>query len=90
MGPLEHQIEFPRPQYHTPGASTGVSAETARPVFSSSDEEEEKKPKDDLDDEVNSSDLDPNSSDLDTDFEADDLLKNLKQIQRLEPMLTTH
>lgn len=68
----------PKPVYHTPGASTGVTAGAARPFFTSSSDDEA-----DSDDEViGSSDEEPRSSDLDTDFEAEELLANLKQIQQ--------
>ncbi|TRY61774.1 hypothetical protein TCAL_12268 [Tigriopus californicus] len=70
----------PKPVYHTPGASTGVTAGAARPYFTSSSEDEA-----DSEDEagpVGSSDEEPRSSDLDTDFEAEELLANLKQIQQ--------
>ena len=64
----------------------GVTAGTARPVFSSSENEDgegagklgkeaKKKSRDDSD----ASSSEPHTSDFDTDFEADDLLANLKQ-----------
>ena len=52
----------PKQKYHTPGASTGVAASTARPHFSSSENEDGLSSGDDLD-----------SSDLDTDFSADEM-----------------
>ena len=74
----------PRPKYHKV-SKEGVTAGTARPVFSSSENEEAeaeaagkeaKKGKDDSD----ASSSEPHTSDFDTDFEADDLLANLKQV----------
>ena len=76
-------VSGPRPKYHKV-SKEGVTAGTARPVFSSSENEEEaeaaskdaKKGKDDSD----ASSSEPHTSDFDTDFEADDLLANLKQV----------
>ena len=75
----------PRPKYHKV-SKEGVTAGTARPVFSSSENEDgegagklgkeaKKKSRDDSD----ASSSEPHTSDFDTDFEADDLLANLKQ-----------
>ncbi len=64
----------PKPKYHAPGASQGVTAQMARPRFSSSSEDEGKI----SEEEKSTSDI--GSSDLDTDFEAEGLLVNLKQV----------
>ena len=73
-----------------------VTAGTARPVFSSSENEdeegaggkggkEEKKKKSRDDSDASSSE--PHTSDFDTDFEADDLLANLKQARTICTMV---
>ena len=69
----------PKPKYHTPGASKGVVAQTARPRFSSSSEDEEEGGNSGKVAEESTGEI--ASSDLDTDFEAEGLLVNLKQIQ---------
>ena len=89
----------PRPKYHKV-SKEGVTAGTARPVFSSSENEEEAAPVPAAapaapggkavakgkraaatDDDSDLSSSEPHTSDLDTDFEADDLLANLKQVR---------
>ncbi len=78
----------PKPKYHTPGASKGVVAQTARPRFSSSSEDEDEEEHGrrkgagpaGRDDEESTGEI--ASSDLDTDFEAEGLLVNLKQVGR--------
>ena len=81
----------PRPKYHKV-SKEGVTAGTARPVFSSSENEEEKEvaagagkeAKKKARDDSDASSSEPHTSDFDTDFEADDLLANLKQVSAMQ------
>ncbi len=77
----------PKPKYHAPGASKGVMAQTARPRFSSSSEDEDGEKRGRRREEEEEEEQEPEestgeiaSSDLDTDFEAEGLLVNLKQV----------
>ena len=74
----------PRPKYHKV-SKEGVTAGTARPVFSDSEDEEEanKEAKVKNRDDSDASSSEPHTSDFDTDFEADDLLANLKHVSTI-------
>ena len=60
---------MPKPKYHAQGGSQGVTAAAARPHFSSSEDED--------DDGTSNGEL--NSSDLDTDFSADESSRKEKK-----------
>ena len=70
----------PKPKFHTPTGAAGITAAAARPHFSSSDDERDSESEEKLNNSAEkkspdhqTSDSELASSDLDTDFSADDL-----------------